>query len=426
MLDLQEASCNRMFFYTLLIYLYIVLIRAASIWNKKASLWVNGRKGWQKQLKKAISASNGKKVIWVHCASLGEFEQGRPIMERIKKEIPHAYLILTFFSPSGYEIRKDYAVADWVMYLPADTPGNAKKFLDLTNPQVAIFVKYEYWFNILKELKTRNIPCLMVSGIFFEKQFFFRWYGKWAQKFLHQFKMIFVQDLKSEKLLRSIGIHHTILAGDTRFDRVLNIAEQFTHIDEIRGFCNNHFTFVLGSTWDEDEDLWQQWIENHPEQRFIIAPHEVDERHIKGLQKRWKNCIRFSDLSTTKEHSNNHILIIDNIGMLSRLYQYANIAYIGGGFGDGIHNTLEAAVYGKPVIFGPVHEIFTEAAGLVYAGAGFVVHNTKELENCLNGMMHDHKKLEYASNAATNYVKMHAGATQKILNYVQENLLFNN
>lgn len=415
-----------MFIYSIFIYLYIFLIRIASLWNTKAALWIKGRQNWYFKMKEAIAASAHKKVIWIHCASLGEFEQGRPIIESIRNHIPNTFIVLTFFSPSGYEIRKNYSTADLVFYLPADTPGNARKFLDLLQPELVIFVKYEYWFNFLQELKQRKIPTLMVSGIFFEKQLFFQWYGKWAQKFFRSFVMIFVQDLHSKKLLENIGITHTIVAGDTRFDRVNTIANQFSHIPEIKNFCDNHLTYVLGSTWEDDEALWQEWISKHPEHRYIIAPHEIDEEHLKSIEQKWPNCIRFSHLNHKTNSENSNVLIVDNIGMLSKLYFYADITYIGGGFGDGIHNTLEAAVYGKPVLFGPEHGIFQEASGLILVEAGFVVHNAKELENCLNILINDPEKLKKSSIAAAAYVRNHAGATEMILKYIQENLLFSN
>lgn len=415
-----------MLIYSFFIYLYIFLIRVAALWNRKAALWIDGRKGWQLRMKDALSGSADKKVIWVHCASLGEFEQGRPVMECIKKDIPNTFIILTFFSPSGYEIRKNYGIADLVMYLPADTPRNAVTFLDLAKPDLAILVKYEYWFNLLLVLKKRNIPTLMVSGIFFENQIFFKWYGKWGQKFLNFFKMIFVQDHASANLLENIGIKQVVIAGDTRFDRVLSIASGFRHIEMIRKFCEGRFTYVLGSTWEEDEALWQQWIASHKEDIFIIAPHEIDEEHILGIEKRWEGCVRFSKLKDASSNESKHILIIDNIGMLSGIYYYANITYVGGGFGDGIHNTLEAAVYGKPVLFGPEHEIFSEALGLIQSNSGFVIHDSKELETCLNDLIEHEEKLKQSSVAAVNFVKNHAGATQKILKYIQENLLLSN
>lgn len=415
-----------MFIYSFFIQLYVFLIRVVALWNQKAALWVNGRKGWQIRLKKAMSESGDKKVIWIHCASLGEFEQGRPLMESLKKDFPSSFIILTFFSPSGYEIRKNYAIADWVMYLPADTRRNAETFLELTKPDLAIFVKYEYWFNLILGLKKRNIPTLMVSGIFFKNQIFFKWYGKWGQQFLNVFKMIFVQNKASADLLKKIGMNHVVIAGDTRFDRVLSIAHEFTHIELIRKFCEGRFTYVLGSTWEEDEALWQEWIASHQTDIFIIAPHEIDEEHIHGIEQRWAGCIRFSQLKDVHIFQSKHILIIDNIGMLSSIYQYANISYVGGGFGNGIHNTLEAAVYGKPVLFGPEHEIFTEALGLIEAKSGFVIHDPKELEACLNDLTKNEEKLKQSSAAAAHFVKTHAGATDKILKYIQENLLLSN
>ena len=365
----------------------------------------------------------------MHCASLGEFEQGRPVLEAIRKEFPQSRIVLSFFSPSGYEIRKNYSGADQVIYLPLDTPGNARKLISSMNPSLVLWVKYEYWFHYLSELKKRDIPVILVSGIFRPSQPFFKWYGDIWRKMLGCFRMMFVQNQVSLEILESARIKvNAEVAGDTRFDRVIDIAERKEEVDHIRNFIGNHRVLVAGSTWEDDETELIHYVKQHPEIKFIIAPHEIDEPNLKDVKKEFEGSVFYSELATGKfipEKSN--VLIIDNIGMLSKLYRYADVTYIGGGFGsDGIHNTLEAAVYSKPVVFGPVYEKFAEARGLVEAGGAFSIQNALELEKLLDQLFGDPVFLQSTGEKSGHYVYSMKGATQKIIRYVKENRLFTN
>jgi 3-deoxy-D-manno-octulosonic-acid transferase len=347
--------------YNFSLFLYTLGIRIASNWNPKALLWIEGRKKIFPLLEKNYSNA-GKKTIWVHCASLGEFEQGRPLLEAIREAYPNCIILLTFFSPSGYEIRKNYTGADFVFYLPADSKKNAKRFLQITRPDLAIFIKYEFWYHYLNQLKENKIPTLLVSAIFRESQPFFKTYGGFWRKMLSCYRFIFVQDNNSFNLLRKIGFEkNTSISGDTRFDRVISIAENEIDLPFIKAFCGNHEVVVAGSTWIEDEEVIDHYANNHPEKRFIIAPHEIHETHIHEVEKLFRHALRYSILSEANNEkklseilTGKNILIMDNMGMLSKLYYFATVTYVGGGFGGaGIHNILEAAVYGKPVLFGP-------------------------------------------------------------------------
>jgi 3-deoxy-D-manno-octulosonic-acid transferase len=399
-------------------------IRIASLWNKKARLWINGRKNVFARLQSQLNDHNSQ-LIWVHCSSLGEFEQGRPVIEKLKSRYPDFKILLTFFSPSGYEIRKDYKGADLVSYLPMDSLSNAKKILDLVKPQMAIFIKYDYWYYYLNECKKRNIPLLMVSAIFRKQQPFFKWHGGLHRTMLKCFSYFFVQDKESFELLRSININNVIVTGDTRFDRVSEIAENFKPISEIEKFCGNSNVLVAGSTWPNDEKIIKEAIDNFPDLKVIIAPHEIHKEHLDQLKTIFLNSILYSQLATHHSQltTHNH-LIIDNIGMLSRLYHYATITYIGGGFNKGIHNTLEAAVYGKPVLFGPNHKKFKEAIGLVETGGAVSINSSNELQAQLKNLLSNKKNLEDISKRSFDFVQQNKGATEKIFEVIQENLRF--
>lgn len=364
----------------------------------------------------------------MHCASLGEFEQGRPLVEKIKQDHPAYKVVVTFFSPSGYEIRKNYSGADAIFYLPMDGAGNAEKFIQAIHPDLVLWVKYEYWYYYLTTLKKHNIPVLLVSGIFRESQPFFKWYGKIWKEMLHSFKHLFVQNEKSLKLVQPQLKEKVSLTGDTRFDRVIDIAEKFEELPEINFFCGNSKVVVAGSTWEEDETELIHYVKEHPEIKFIIAPHEVGIESLAEVKKEFKQSIFYSQLQAIKEISENtNVLIIDNIGMLSRLYKYATVTYVGGGFNSsGIHNVLESAVYGRPVIFGPVYEKFAEAKGLVECGGAFSINNALELEKILNELFSSTDKLIQSSNAAREYVYHNRGATGRIMNYIAENRLLIN
>jgi 3-deoxy-D-manno-octulosonic-acid transferase len=370
-----------------------------------------------------LEKASGKQRVWIHCASLGEFEQGRPVIEEIRKNYPNVFIVLSFFSPSGYEIRKNFEQADAVVYLPPDTGSNAREFLNIIDPQLVIFVKYEYWLNYLEEVHARKIPILMVSAIFRPGQVFFRWYGQRWKNLLRKISHFFIQDPDSTELLKRAGVNHYTLSGDTRFDRVIAIADKFSPIDIVEQFCGGSKVVVAGSTWEEDEEVWDHYSNIHPETKFIIAPHEVYEGHLKSIEKLFKGSIRYSSLLNGSTNGNEHVLIIDNIGMLSRLYHYADITYVGGGFGAGIHNILEAAVHGKPVIFGPEYEKFREAVDMLDQGAAFTVSSALELEKTASELFLNDELRREAAEKAIQYVRSKSGATGKIMAHIQENRL---
>lgn len=406
--------------YTINIFLYTLLIRLAAPFNAKARLWLRGRRGWPEQLQEALRER--KQTAWFHCASLGEFEQGRPLMERLRSEQPDVRIVLTFFSPSGYEIRKNYAGADHVFYLPADTPGNARRFLDIVQPEMVFFVKYEFWFNFLAELEKRRTPHYLISAIFRPSQHFFKSWGGWFRKALNGYTWIFTQDAQSLKLLKNIGTSQVSIAGDTRFDRVLEIAKQAKNIPLAAAFAGEERrVIVAGSSWPEDEKLLFEAIALLIASgwKLLIAPHEISAAHLADIETKLQRSpfyqgndtvVRFSMASETSAAAAK-ILLIDNIGMLSSLYRYGRIAYIGGGFGSGIHNILEAAVYGMPVIFGPRFEKFNEAKGLLEAGGAFTFTEAKALQQLLEKLSNDPAELERVSKIAGDFVYSNAGAT---------------
>lgn len=400
--------------YNIGIAFYDILLKFAAFFNQKAKLFTSGRENIFKKIAQKINPND--RPIWFHFASLGEFEQGRPVLEAIKIEQPQQKIIVTFFSPSGYEIRKNYALAD-VFYLPLDTASNAKKFIDLVNPKQAIFTKYEFWYHYFKTLNDRKIPLYLISGIFRPNQAFFKWYGGFYRNILKNVSHFFVQNNDSITLLNSIGITAVSLSGDTRFDSVYENAKNPKKIELIEKFCGNSNVFIAGSTWLPDEKLLVSLIEKYPDWKVIIAPHEVDEQHINEIEKLFPTATKFSSFNTQYAIRNTNILIIDNIGMLSSLYQYAKVAYIGGGFGAGIHNTLEAAAFGLPVIFGPKYDKFQEAKDLIAIGAAKSIENEKELLKAF-----EHFKVnEIAAADAKRYVEEKKGATEMIINKLKAN-----
>ena len=414
------------FIYNIFLLLYRAGIGVASLWNNKAKLWIEGRKNIFGRLGTELRTPNSK-LIWFHCSSLGEFEQGRPVMENLRKQTPNSRFLLTFFSPSGFEIRKDYKGADWVFYLPLDSKANAKRFFDIVNPSLVVFVKYDYWYYYLTECKKRNIPLLLVSGIFRHDQLFFKWYGNLHRKMLNCFTHFFVQDKESFDLLKTININNTTVAGDTRFDRVSEIAENFKPIEEIEKFCGSSQVLVAGSTWPDDEKVIKDAIATLPDLKIIIAPHEVHKEHIDQLRSIFPDPVLHSQLLTQNSTpTNSNTLIIDNIGMLSRLYHYATITFIGGGFNKGIHNTLEAAVYGKPVLFGPNYKKFKEAIGLIETGGGVCVNSSTELTSQLKRLLTNKDVLESNSKNSFEFVNQNKGATENILHYINANRLLTN
>lgn len=361
------------------------------------------------------------KYIWFHASSLGEFEQGRPMIEQIRKVHPEYKILLTFFSPSGYEVRKNYAGADVVCYLPFDTPGRVEQFLDLANPAMAIFIKYEFWGNYLHALQQRGIPVYIISAIFRREQLFFQWFGKPYRKMLDCFNHLFVQDERSKALLEEYGIRNVTVAGDTRFDRVIDVYHQAKQIPVVERFVKGSdgqqppFVFVAGSSWPEDEAIFIPYFERHPEMKLIIAPHEIHEGHLKSIEARLhRPTIRLSQ-ATEQNVADKDCLIVDSFGLLSSLYRYGQIAYIGGGFGAGIHNTLEAAVYGMPVLFGPRFQKFKEAKDLIAVGGAFTFDNAPAFASRMDTLLSTPEALQQSSQAAGHFVQSHGGATTTIL-----------
>lgn len=401
--------------YNLFLSLYSFGIRLMAPWNKKARLWVEGRK-----LQGNIEKLQGKNLVWMHCASLGEFEQGRPLLESLRKEQPGRTYVISFFSPSGYEVRKDYPGADHIFYLPMGTRRQAKKFIDALAPSLVIWVKYEYWYHYLHELHTRKIPVLLVSAIFREHQPFFKWYGSMHKEMLKFFRKIFVQDQASVDLLATISIKENVfISGDTRFDRVIEIAGKAEIIPLAEAFVRSNPVIVAGSTWQDDEEELVHLAKVNPDIRFIIAPHQVDEYRLKEIEKLFPSTTRFS-MYAQEPSRKSQVLLIDNIGMLSSLYRYGTICYVGGGFGhDGVHNVLEAAVYGKPVVFGPVYDKFLEAVQLIDSGAAFTVSSGIELELLCTRMMEDEELYAVTAEQARRYVHEHAGATAMIVETIR-------
>jgi 3-deoxy-D-manno-octulosonic-acid transferase len=407
----------------IVIRLLDIVIRVSSLWNPKAAQWLKGRKNIMSRIKAAMQG-NTRKVIWLHSASLGEFEHGRFLIESFSRRYPDYCVVVTFFSPSGYQVMKDYKGADHVFYLPLPTARNAKKFVDYVNPSLVFWIKYDYWYHYLYELKRRNIPLLLVSAIFYRRHAFFRWYGPLYKRMLHFFTWLFVQDAASERRIRLLGLKNVSVSGDTRFDRVIDIAENFQPVPFIDEFIGDSPVVVAGSTWTEDEEELDHYANTHRDIKFIIAPHEVHNSHVENIEKLFHSCVRYSQLAKGIRKPEANTLIIDNIGMLSRLYNYATIAYIGGGFGqEGVHNVLEAAVFGKPIIFGPVFNQFQEAIELLEEGAAFTVDNALDLEKVMNRLLSSEVMYRECEDAARTYVIRKKGATERILNYIQENRL---
>lgn len=408
-----------MFLYNLGIHAFKLGLQLASPFNPKAKLWLEGRKNWQEKLKNKVENLKLENAIWFHCASLGEFEQGRPVIEKIKKENPQQKIVLTFFSPSGYEIQKNYPYADLVTYLPHDTSSNSKTFLNILKPKLAIFVKYEFWLNYLFELERKEIPAFLISTVIKKHQTFFKWYGGNFRKALKTYKTVYTQDVHSIKLLRVLKVGTGVLAGDTRFDRVLQICSSPKQIKEIEDFAKDSFVVIAGSSWQKDEDYliesYVQLKEKYPHLKLIIAPHEIDKKNIDRLKNiLYKNQISFHLFSDNPPAYTDSVLVVNAIGFLSSIYQYGTVAFIGGGFTNGIHNILEPTVYGLPVLFGPNYKKFNEAFEVIDLNVGFVVNDANELTKQLNTLIEDKKVLTESSRLAKNYVLKNSGATNKI------------
>jgi 3-deoxy-D-manno-octulosonic-acid transferase len=411
------------FLYSLFISLYGFAIRIAALFNPKAKRWVDGRKKMFEEFEQKRK-SNTQPLIWFHCASLGEFEQGRPLIETIRREKPNHFILLSFFSPSGYEVRKNYAEADYVCYLPLDTKSNAHRFISIAKPELVFFVKYEFWLNHLNELSRNKVKHILISAIFRSDQVFFKFWGGIFRNALKKFHAIYTQDENSLQLLKSIGVSQAHKAGDTRFDRVKEIADAAKEIPTaVRFVTSKDTTIVIGSSWPSDEEILFPILISHLQAKWkmIIAPHELGEAHISQIEVQLQKLgltenqiVRFSNKK--KAHLETaRVLIIDNIGMLSSLYRYGSVAYIGGGFGKSIHNTLEAAVYGMPVVFGPAFEKFNEAKELIRCGGGFGVKNREELKNSLSLLLDNAEKRSDAAAKAGNFVRGNTGASKLIL-----------
>ena len=405
--------------YNILIYLFLWAVAVVSLFDKKVKKLWRGEHAAFDLLREKVEKD--AKYIWFHAASLGEFEQGRPLIEILRKEYPQYKVLLTFFSPSGYEVRKDYEHADIVCYLPIDTPVNARRFLSLVNPVAVFFIKYEFWYNYLHILKQKGIPVYSVSSIFRPGQIFFRWYAKRYAKVLRCFTHLFVQNEESKELLSTIGITNVTISGDTRFDRVLQIRNNAMKLPIMEAFKGSGKVFIAGSSWAPDEDIFIRYFNEHKGWKLVIAPHVIAEDHLKNIERKViGGCIRYSKTvdepkETIHALAGQSTLIIDCFGLLSSIYGYADVAYIGGGFGVGIHNTLEAAVWGIPVIFGPNNGKFMEAQGLKASGGGFEITSYEDFEQLMDTFTNNGKTITAAGNAAGEYVANRSGAISTIL-----------
>lgn len=403
------------FLYNLIVHLAEFSIRIIALFSPKIKLFVEGRKTVFSVLKDTITSSN--KTIWFHAASLGEYEQGLPVMEKIKEKFPNHKIVLTFFSPSGYEVRKNNPVADVTVYLPLDTKFNAQKFLSLVHPEKVFFIKYEYWPNYLAELKNQNIDTYLISGIFREKQSFFKWYGGFYRKALKSFKYFFVQNGSSKELLQSIGFQNVKISGDTRFDRVVSILERDNSLAFIEQFKNSKTTIVIGSSWPKDEELLLNYInQTAQEVKFIIAPHNIKPDQITNLKNQiTKPTVLFSE-KENKNLADFDVFIIDTIGILTKIYSYADIAYVGGGFGNpGVHNILEPATFGVPIVIGPNYSHFAEASALVHQEGCISITNQTELNQAFDLLLQNTDERFEKGHICSTFVQMNKGATEKIL-----------
>ncbi len=406
--------------YNLAIYLYLLGVAVYSRFNEKVRKMWRGERDAFRILREQVDPN--ARYVWFHAASLGEFEQGRPLMEQMKREHPDIKILLTFFSPSGYEVRKNYEGADIICYLPLDTITNARRFLRTVRPEMAFFIKYEFWYNYLHILKHRNVPVYSVSSIFRDGQVFFRWYGRQYGKVLKCFTHFYVQNEKSKELLNKIGLNNVTITGDTRFDRVLQIKEQAKQLPVIEQFTKGQKVFIAGSSWQPDEDIFIKYFNEHRDWKLVIAPHVIGEDHLQQIEKllEGRKVVRYTDVSeNSKDLEDAEALIINCFGLLSSIYNYAGVTYVGGGFGVGIHNTLEAAVWDVPVIFGPNNEKFHEAQGLKACEGGFEITSYEDFERLMNRFESDADYLKHAGQQAGNYVKQLSGATKRILSDVK-------
>ncbi|MBL7916109.1 MAG: 3-deoxy-D-manno-octulosonic acid transferase [Bacteroidia bacterium] len=405
--------------YLVAVKLYAFAIVIASLFNKKAAQWVSGRKNWKSKIASVLKP--GEKRLLFHCASFGEFEQGKPVLEALKNHYPQHKIVLTFFSPSGYENKKNDPLADYVFYLPVDGPFNSKNFIELIQPEMAFFVKYDFWHYYIKTFKDKKIPVYFVSSIFRPTQIFFQWYGKFFDKMLRRVTHFFVQNQGSLELLYKNSIPQVTVTGDTRFDRVFEASQHPKPLPEIETFKGKHKLFVAGSTWGADEQLVAALIPDlESDYKIIVVPHEIKETKISKLKILLGNeAIRYTEWD--KKQTSARILIIDNMGMLASIYQYADLVYIGGGFGKGIHNILEAAVYGTPIIFGPKYKKFREADELVHWKGAFSINNERGLRDKVFELIHEPGRIDKIKEINTRYINNNKGATNLIINYLKMN-----
>ena len=409
------------FIYSVLIRIIGAVLHLTTLFSSKMKLFVNGRKDVWKVLKPL----QGQSVVWFHCASLGEYEQGLPVMEQFKKEYPHYKLLVTFFSPSGYENKKNNTIADVTTYLPLDTTSNDRRFLRIANPSLAIFVKYEFWPNYLLALQKQAIPTILISALFRKKQVFFRPYGGWMRRALHSFSHIFTQDKNSAQLLQSIGFNHVTVSGDTRYDRVSHQIEVDNHIDFIDDFKQDNLCVVAGSTWPEDEAILIDYINNAPENvKFIIAPHNLKEAQITALVRQLTpKTIRFTQLNDT-DKTQAQVFILDTIGLLKKVYSYADVAYVGGAMGaTGLHNILEAATFGVPIVIGKNFSKFPEAIALQHRAGLFSVSDKKELHEIFDKLLTNQKFRERTGMICGHFVQQRTGATQAVMTYLRQEIV---
>lgn len=404
--------------YNLIIYIYLLGVAIYSRFNIKVRKMWRGERAAFRVLKEKVDPN--AKYVWFHAASLGEFEQGRPLMERMRQEHPEYKILLTFFSPSGYEVRKNYEGADIVCYLPLDTIINARRFLRAIRPEVAFFIKYEFWYNYLHILKHRNVPVYSVSSIFRPDQIFFKWYGRQYGRVLNCFTHFFVQNEISKELLAKIRITNVSIVGDTRSDRVLQIKEAAKQLPVVEAFAQNHQVFVAGSSWGPDEEIFIPYFNAHKDWRLIIAPHVIGEDHLKQIEKllEGRKIVRYTE-ATEENVKDAEVLIINCFGLLSSVYHYGDVAYVGGGFGVGIHNVLEAAVWDMPVFFGPNNQKFQEAQGLKASGGGFEIKNADDFESVMNRFLDAPTTISEAGRKAGAFVESMTGATAKILSAIK-------
>ena len=409
------------YLYSFGIVVYAILLWVASISNTKARKLVHGRITWKKRLNQIPS---DRKVCWIHSASLGEFEQGRPVIEKIKAKHPEVFILLTFYSPSGYEIRKNYDKADLIMYLPADTIRNAKYFVKNANLKMAIFITYEFWYNFIYFAHKHNVALYSISTLFRPGQIFFQSNGKWFRKHLFYFNQFFAQNKRSVQIAKSYNIENVTLAGDTRFDRVSAIAAQKVEIPTVSAFADSHFTIVAGSSWPAEHDMLIRFCnEGHENIKFIIAPHELNIKEYERIESQIRKKVVRLSVATIDKVADASVLIIDSIGLLSKLFRYGNIALIGGGFGKGIHNILEPAVYGLPVIFGPNHEKFHEALTMADRGIAFPVQDYETFSKTVQEFINNNGYRTQKSNQVRLFIEQQLGATDLIMQEIDQQLI---